>query len=333
MRLCIIRDPKLGIDYGHISKLLPYLNKTMNVTVYSELTYKKLKEINKSFDVINIQYPHHIYKNPILNHIYFLFIFRKIKIRKTITMHGFVTKEFNKLLALVAPVYYRLLNSSKVIVFSELQANVLRQYKVRNVVVVPHGCNECNYQVEKKIGEIFFHGFLRESKGIEILIKSVQRLLSEGYNVHLNILGSVYNGEEAYAEKISETLKIEIPNHYRMDVGVHTEEEIVKTAASSYIIVLPYTDKRIEVSGVLHMVMACGTPIIVSNTPRFTSELTNDYDAIIVDPDETAISESIKKLLNDKKYWDILSANIRKKSKQYQWDSVAQSLIHEFESV
>ena len=333
MKLGIVREPKLGIDYGYISKLLPYLNKTISVTVYGGMTYKTVKKINQSFDVFNIQYPHHFYKNPVLNHIYFLLLFRKIKIKKTITMHGFVTKDSNKLLGLVAPAYYRLLNPSKVVLFSELQANVMRQYHVRNVVVVPHGCDKCNYHFERKPEMIFFHGFLRESKGIEILINSVKRLLEEGCNVYLNILGSVYTGEEAYAKKISDMLEKEIPNNYVMNVGIHTDEEIAKEASNSYVIVLPYTDKHIEVSGVLHAIMACGTPIIASNTPRFISELTNDYDACIVEPNEIAISGSIKKLLNDKEYWNMLSANIRKKSEECQWDIVAQNLIHEFTSL
>ncbi len=329
MKLCIVREPHLGIDYGYVSKLLPYLNKTTSVTVYSKLSYKTVKKINRSFDVVNIQYPHHIYKNPILNHIYFLLLFKKIKIKKTITMHGFVTEESNVPLALVARAYYRSLNSSKVVVFSEVQAKILRQYRVKRVVVVPHGCDDCDYHFEKENGVIFFHGFLRESKGIEILIKSVEMLLNDGHNIRLKILGSAYNGEEACEEKISEMLKARIPNNYNMDIGIHTEEEIAKAAASSYIIVLPYTDKNMEVSGVLHKVMACGTPIIASNTPRFTSELTNDNNACIVDPNETAIAESIKKLLTDKKYWDMLSTNIRKKSEECRWDTVAQRLFQE----
>lgn len=332
MELCVIRDPKLGIDFGHVDKLLPYLKEKASVSIYEKLSYKTVKKINQSFTIVNIQYPFHIFKNPILNHIYFLFLFRRIKIKKIITMHGFITKESNALLALVAPTYYRLLNSSKVMVFSELQAKVLRNYRVKNVVVVPHGCDKCDYNFEKDKNVIFFHGFLRESKGIEILIKSVKKLLNDGYNIRLKILGSVYNGEETYADKISELLKAEIPNHYNIDIGVHTDEEIVKAAASSYIIVLPYTDKNIEVSGVLHTVMACGTPLIVSNTPRFISELTNNYNALVVEPTESEIASGIKRLLADNEYWNMLSTNIRRKSEECQWEKVAEQLVNEFNS-
>ena len=333
VELCIVMESKLGIDYGYVSKLLFYLRRSISVNVYSKLSYKTIKKINQSFSIVNIQYPYHIFRNPVLNHIFFLLLFRRIKIKKTITMHGFITKESNALLTLVAPVYYRLLNSSKVIVFSEMQAKVLCQYRVKNVVVVPHGCNDCDYNFKKEKGVIFFHGFLRESKGIEILIKAVKKLLSEGYYISLKILGSVYIGEETYAYKISELLKAEIPSHYEIDIGVHTEEEIGKAAASSYVIVLPYTDKNIEVSGVLHTIMACGTPIIASNTPRFISELTNDYDARIVDPNETEIAESIKKLITDKEYWDMLSTNVRKKFEECRWDNVAKRLIKELNEV
>jgi glycosyltransferase involved in cell wall biosynthesis len=330
MELCIVRDPKLGIDFGKVGKLLPYLKEKASVTTYEKLSYRTVKKINRSFTVVNIQYPFHIFKNPFLNHIYFLFLFRRIKIKKIITMHGFVTKESNPLLALFAPAYYRLLNSSKVTVFSELQAKVLHNYRVKNVVVVPHGCDKCYYNFEKDKDAVFFHGFLRKSKGIEILIKSFKKLMIDGYNIRLKILGSVYNGEEIYADKISELMEAEIPNHYSLDIGVHTDEDIQRAAASSYIIVLPYTDKNIEVSGVLHSVMACGTPLIVSNTPRFISELTNNYNALIVEPTEAEITAGIKKLLADKEYWNMLSTNIRRKSEEYMWENVAKQLVNEF---
>lgn len=332
MELCIVREAKLGIDYGYVSKLLPYLKEKTNVTTYDKLSYKIVKKINRSFTIVNIQYPLHIFRNPLLNHIYFLFLFRRIKIKKIITMHGFVTKESNALLALFVPAYYRLLNSSKVVVFSELQAKVLCNYRVKNVVVVPLGCDKCDYKFEKDKDVVFFHGFLRKSKGIEILIKSVKKLMIDGYNIRLKILGSVYNGEEIYADKISELLKAEIPNHYNIDIGVHTDEDIQRTAASSYIIVLPYTDKNIEVSGVLHSVMACGTPLMVSNTPRFISELTNNYNALIVEPTEAEITAGIKKLLADKEYWNMLSTNIRRKSEECMWENVAKQLVNEFNS-
>ena len=332
MELCIVREAKLGIDYGYVSKLLPYLKEKTSVTTYDKLSYKTVKKINRSFTVVNIQYPLHIFRSPLLNHIYFLFLFRRIKIKKIITMHGFVTKESNALLALFAPAYYRLLRSSKVVVFSELQAKVLHNYRVKNVVVVPLGCDKCDYNFEKDKDAVFFHGFLRESKGIEILIKSVKKLMIDGYNIRLKILGSVYDGEEIYADKISELMKAEIPNHYNIDIGVHTDEDIRRAAASSYIIVLPYTDKNIEVSGVLHSVMACGTPLIVSNTPRFISELTNNYNALIVEPTEAEITGGFKKLLTDKEYWNTLSTNIRRKSEECMWENVAKQLVNEFNS-
>ena len=208
----------------------------------------------------------------------------------------------------------------------------MQDYRVKNVVVVPLGCDKCDYNIEKDKTVIFFHGFLRKSKGIEILIKSIKELLIDGYNIHLKILGSVYKGEEIYADKISELIKAEIPNHYNIDIGVHTDEEIQRAAASSYIIVLPYTDKNIEVSGVLHTVMACGTPLIVSNTPRFISELTNNYNALIVEPTENEITGAIKKLLADKEYWNMLSTNIRKKSEECKWEKIAKRLVNEFNS-
>lgn len=335
MRLCIVRDPKRGIDYGYISKMLPYLSTMADVTIYDKISYKDVKEINNSFDIVNVQYPaNKIFRNSILNHLYFLFLFRRLKIKKTITTHGFVTKESNRYLGIIAPIYYRLLfKHTKVIVLSELQKKFLNQYQIKNVVVIPLGCNDCNYNMKKEKGVIFFHGFIRKSKGIEILIKAVKKLLNEGYSVYLKILGSSYIGEESYIELIKNLLEKEIYKHYELNIGTHSEDDIAREASKSYIVVLPYIDRNIEVSGVLHTIMACGTPVIASNTPRFVSELKGDIDACIVEPNENAIAEGIKKLLVDKEYWKMLSINIQKKSEDYKWEHIAQMLIYELKNM
>ena len=75
MELCIVRDPKLGIDFGKVSKLLPYLKEKASVTTYEKLSYKTVKKINRSFTVVNIQYPFHIFKNPFFKpHIFFVLV-------------------------------------------------------------------------------------------------------------------------------------------------------------------------------------------------------------------------------------------------------------------
>jgi glycosyltransferase involved in cell wall biosynthesis len=78
--------------------------------------------------------------------------------------------------------------------------------------------------------------------------------------------------------------------------------------------------------------MACGTPLIVSNTPRFISELTNNYNALVVEPTESEIASGIKRLLADNEYWNMLSTNIRRKSEECQWEKVAEQLVNEFNS-
>ena len=54
MKLCIIREQKLGIDYGYVGKLLPYFKEKVNVSIYNNLSYKTVKKINQSFTIVNI---------------------------------------------------------------------------------------------------------------------------------------------------------------------------------------------------------------------------------------------------------------------------------------
>jgi glycosyltransferase involved in cell wall biosynthesis len=72
--------------------------------------------------------------------------------------------------------------------------------------------------------------------------------------------------------------------------------------------------------------MACGVPVITSNTsslPEVVGEA-----AIQVDPDDTiALQESILKILRDKNLWEMYSQSGRKQSEKFSWQAFGQNIL------
>ncbi len=113
-------------------------------------------------------------------------------------------------------------------------------------------------------------GFLRRDKGLDLLIKSINALEYRRGSITLLIAGesriSKAGDKEILdvIEDVSRKLNIILINRYL------SRDEILKTAALSDIIVLPYHDKPAlySVSGILHLSMGSFKPLIGTRVPR-----------------------------------------------------------------
>ena len=70
--------------------------------------------------------------------------------------------------------------------------------------------------------------------------------------------------------------------------------------------------------------MACGTPVIASNTTSFP-EVTGDA-ALLVDPNKTEIKNAIIKLIEDRNFANTLRESGLRQAAQFSWDKSARKI-------
>jgi glycosyltransferase involved in cell wall biosynthesis len=298
-------------------------------------------------NVIVVQYEYSMFGSPIFTHILVLLLamlckFSKLKI--IIALHGVLTPSSLKaittssfiktLVKIVLDIFYKLISMfyDAIVVLNALQKKALEAYGVKpsKINIIPHGVERCNAYVEGsgKGYQILFHGFVRPSKGLLELIDAVKRLAEDGVDVKLKILGSLAHqtlervDEKRYMMEVIRRCR-ELKERCIMKLGFHSLEELLKEAKRSHIIVLPYKDKFIESSGVLHTFMDCGKAVVVSATPRFLSDLSPN-EALFTNPTIEDLYKVIKSLIENEVLYKSLVQGLKRKALSRYWNIVAQ---------
>lgn len=305
--------------------------------------------------LIHIQYSYKLFtKNPIKSHILLLLALLyigKIKGRKIIiTLHGvLVPNNFTNTKYLAIPLklllmsYYKLLYFLvyKIILLTDIQRNILEKFyglRADKMIIIPHGVDECcalnplHNSIQNDSFVLLFHGFIRATKGIKELIDALQIVISQSYNVKLKIIGSIATEtlesvrEKKYLNVILDYItKSKLTPYIDLKIkDTFDDDEIMKEVLESDIVLLPYKDNYIETSGVLHKIMDCGKPVIVSNIPRFQGELVPDVDCLMVNPTADEIANAIKRLIEDKELYNRISKNLLEKAQERKWRRIAE---------
>ncbi|MDW7990203.1 MAG: glycosyltransferase, partial [Archaeoglobaceae archaeon] len=178
---------------------------------------------------------------------------------------------------------------------------ISRIYKIPEwkISVIPHGLYDHYRNVENakeilKIREefvILFFGLIRPYKGVKYLIEAFEMLPKELIeNSKLLIVGEIWEDEEV-VKRIGESKlrdKITLVNKYVPD------EEVSLYFSASDVLVLPYL--RASQSGVAHIGMSFGIPIIATRVGGLEESLSEYSGAYFVDPKAESIAEALQRI-------------------------------------
>jgi D-inositol-3-phosphate glycosyltransferase len=320
-------SPTKSADVSKLDKLGKYSN-------YLIKLYKYIKK-NK-FDVVHFQFLRRIETESI----FFLFL-RIVGIKLVYTVHDVFPLNKSKLNSLFNIVAYK--SANVLIVHSTKNKEMLLgsvSLNPEKIKVIPHG-NFNDYLPEKPITKneareyfelnndekvLLFFGFIKEYKGLDILLEAVDMASKTIGNLTLIIAGAAQSEKlvERYNKKISELPK-------DIKVIYHSEfiprDKVAIYFLASDVLVLPY--KIISHSGVLHLAYSFGRAIIGTRVGDFEEFIddgksgiltkSNDSpgvaDAIVSfysDPDNVDKMCSYARNLNDTKFsWTNIGLNMK----------------------
>ena len=170
--------------------------------------------------------------------------------------------------------------------------------------VIPHGVYDHYERFEnakEKLGiseefVILFFGLLRPYKGVKYLIEAFDNLPEDIANKsRLLIVGETWEDRESIrlAQRSKYNEKITIVNRYVSD------SEVSLYFSASDVLVLPYT--RASQSGVAHIAMAFGLPIIATKVGGLEEALSNYGCAHFIEPRNVeSLANALKKLYTTK---------------------------------
>jgi glycosyltransferase involved in cell wall biosynthesis len=228
--------------------------------------------------------------------------------------------------------------ANKVIVHNDIMKTALvEQYGIpmTKITTIPIGVKKItqtfNQQDESSSRKLLFLGFVRPSKGLENLIKALEKVRQRFPNVRLIIEGGLPFEEEKYTTHLLELIKtFGLNDIVEISGKMVNFDEIGDLIASANIIILPYLDDFLEASMVLGDIMDYGKPLICTRTPRFSGDLISGKECLMVQPgDVDALSEAILTLLEDTKLAETIGLNLKIKAQTRYWEIIASRLLGE----
>jgi glycosyltransferase involved in cell wall biosynthesis len=193
------------------------------------------------------------------------------------------------------------------------------------VTVVPNGIDLkyiAGVKAERVENKILYAGRLLPHKNLDVLIKSMPRVLEEFPNASLSIVGEGPAKKELteLASQLGLTGKVEFPGEVRY-------EEVIRHMKSASLFVLPSTREGFGIS--LVEAMACGTPVIgVRAEGSGVAEVINGENGILCELHEIE-AKILEVLENDSLRRRLIRRGYRF-AKEMDWDRRAEEVLNAY---
>ena len=170
---------------------------------------------------------------------------------------------------------------------------------------------------DKKV--VLYFGFIRNYKGLDLLIKAFGSL-DESYE--LVIAGESYGDFSGYEKLIEQT---GIKKRVKLHIRYIEEKEIPVFFSAADVCVLPY--KTATQSGIIGMAYHFNLPVIATNVGGLAEMIEDEKTGLIVDsPSPLLMSAKIREFFDTKEVRKY-PANIEKFRQKHSWDGFAEGII------
>jgi glycosyltransferase involved in cell wall biosynthesis len=168
---------------------------------------------------------------------------------------------------------------------------------------------------------ILFFGFIRDYKGLDILIDAMAELKNK-IDVRLIVAGEFYTDKEKYLKQI-ERLNLEKSIYLFTDFIPTSDVKYYFSAADA--VILPYKDAT--QSGIVQIAMNFRKPVIASDVGGLGEVVKNNLTGYIVERENPIqLAESILKFYKENKEADFVK-NTTLEVEKYSWDNFIKKML------
>jgi glycosyltransferase involved in cell wall biosynthesis len=216
------------------------------------------------------------------------------------------------------------------------------------ILIIPHGTRIPFISRDEEAGKeatraacgvpqnmkmVLAFGFLEPDKGFEELMMVVPRMRKTFF---------VIAGEKAskddgqFVDRLLAIGDFQLEGRFKLINRYLTETDLLQLMAASDVIVMPYRpvnpdDMHYSVSGVLHLALSQGRPIVACSNPKFV-ELENIIPELVVPSmDPRALHSVLKKVMTDAPFRKLAVAKILKYADETSWEKVARLYVKAYE--
>ncbi|MCF8357813.1 MAG: glycosyltransferase [Prolixibacteraceae bacterium] len=175
--------------------------------------------------------------------------------------------------------------------------------------------------LDDKTGYILFFGFIRDYKGLDILIEAMASELLKNINVKLIVAGEFYANKEKYTSLIEEK---GLQNRIILHTNYISEKEVGYYFCASNIIAQPY--KTATQSGVTQIGYHFNKPMLVSNVGGLPEIIEHQKCGYVVEPKPDAIAEALHDYFTHNREAYMVS-EVKKAKEKFSWNNLTNVLF------
>ncbi len=183
-----------------------------------------------------------------------------------------------------------------------------------------------------------YFGFLNASKGGEILVDVLARLVGAGHDAHLLMIGGRTGASDptnlAYLQRVEASIAAQNLAPRVHWTGHLPTSEVSAAFLSSDLCLLPYQDGASYRRGSFMAALAHGLPI-VTTTPRVPYPDLVDGEIVLLAPpgDAPALAAAVQRALADPALRQRLSTNARRLAQRFTWENIAAASVAAYQTI
>jgi len=175
-------------------------------------------------------------------------------------------------------------------------------------------------QLDKSYRYMLFFGFIRDYKGLDILLEAITNKWFEKNKIKLIVAGEFYNNPEKYHKFIEE-------NQLKDSLILHNDfisnEKVNLYFSAADIVVQPY--KSATQSGVTQIGYHFNKPMLVTNVGGLAEIIPHGKIGYVVEPNGDAILSALTDFFENNRKTEF-EKNILEEKKKYSWDKMTEKI-------
>lgn len=187
--------------------------------------------------------------------------------------------------------------------------------------VIPKETAKKQLGLDTKTNYILFFGFIRDYKGLDILLEALANKKLRELPLKLLIAGEFYTKPDKYTEIIKKH-KLEDYIELRTDFIANTD--VHKYFCAADVVVQPY--KTATQSGITQVAYHFNKPMITTNVGGLSELIPNEKVGYVVNPDKHELAEAILRFYKNDKEAEF-SKNAKAEKRKYSWDVFVKNLL------
>lgn len=167
---------------------------------------------------------------------------------------------------------------------------------------------------------VLFFGFIRDYKGLDLLLKAFADPRIMQLNVKLIVAGEFYTDSEPYMELID---KLHLKEKVILKTNFIADKDVGMYFCASDIVAQPY--KNATQSGVTQIGYHFNKPMLVTNVGGLPEIIPHQVVGYVTEPNENDIADSLSDFFsNDKK--STFETNIQEEKKKFLWSAMTNAI-------